>query len=99
MRHRDLIAAIARHLPHRTQRDVEEVIDVLIELMQDELVKGEGVSLPDIGKLSIEIQTVRVSGAVRRQLGPAAPPTMKRLYGRFRPAQSLRDRLEEEQKK
>ncbi len=99
MRHRDLIAAIARHLPHQTQRDVEEVIDVLIELMQDELMKGEGVSLPDIGKLAIEMQTVRVSGVVRQRLGSAAPPTMKRLCGRFRPAQSLRDRLEEEQKK
>jgi nucleoid DNA-binding protein len=97
MRHRDLIATIARHLPHRTRRDVEEVIDVLIELMQDELVRGEEVSLPDIGKLSIETQTVRLSGAVRRQVGPAAPPTMKRLYGRFRPAQSLKDRLEQEQ--
>ncbi len=68
MRHRDLIAAIARHLPHRTQRDVEEVIDVLIELMQDELVQGEEVSLPDIGKLSIEMQT---GARIRRCKTPA----------------------------
>jgi len=99
MRHQDLIAAIARHLPHQTRRDVEEVIDVLIELMQDELVRGAEISLPDIGKLSVEMQTVRVSGAVRQQVGPNAPPTMKRFYGRFRPAQSLRDRLIKEQVK
>jgi nucleoid DNA-binding protein len=95
MRHRDLIAAIARHLPHQTQRDVEEVIDVLIELVQDELARGEEVSLPDIGKLSVDVRTVRVSGVVRQRLGPAAPPTLRRINGRFRPAQSLKDRLEE----
>ena len=77
---------------------MEEVIDVLIELMQDELARGEEVSLPDIGKLSIDVQTVRVSGAVRQRLGPAAPMTLKRINGRFRPAQSLRDRLEKKQK-
>ena len=97
MKHRDLIAAIARRLPHQTRRDVGEVIDVLIELMQDELARGVEVSLLDIGKLSVDIQTVRVSGVVRQRLGPAAPPTLKRVCGRFRPAQSLKDRLEEKQ--
>ena len=56
MRHREVIAYIARRLPHQTQRDVEEVIDVLIELMQDELAQGETICLPDIGTLSIEVQ-------------------------------------------
>jgi nucleoid DNA-binding protein len=86
MRHRELIAYIARRLPHQTQREVEEVIDVLIELMQDELAQGETVSLPDIGALSIEVQTVRAAGAIR-------PQTLARIYGRFRPAGVLKDRM------
>lgn len=89
MRHREMIAYIARRLPHQTQRDVEEVIDVLIELMQDELVQGEPVSLPDIGTLSIEVQTIRAAGAVRQQ-------TLTRIYGRFRPAGTLRGRMPKE---
>jgi nucleoid DNA-binding protein len=87
MRHREVIAYIARHLPHQTQRDVEEVIDVLIELMQDELAQGETVSLPDIGILSIEVQEMRAAGAVRQQ-------TLMRIYGRFRPAGELKDRVQ-----
>jgi nucleoid DNA-binding protein len=52
MRHREMVAYIARRLPHQTQREVEEVIEVLIELMQDKLVQGETICLPDIGALS-----------------------------------------------
>lgn len=89
MRHREMIAYIASHLPHQTQRDVEEVIDVLIELMQDELAQGETISLPDIGTLSIEVQTVSAAGAIR-------PQTLDRIYGRFRPAEALKDRLQKE---
>ncbi|MBI5961614.1 MAG: HU family DNA-binding protein [Chloroflexi bacterium] len=95
MRQRDVIAAIARRLPDRTRREVEEVIDVWIELMQDELVQGESVSLPDIGSLRIETQQVRSSSIVRQHLGPAAE-TISRIYGRFRPAQALIDRLKQE---
>ena len=89
MRQREMIAYIARRLPHQTQRDVEEVIDVLIELMQDELAQGESFSLLDIGTLSIEVQTIHAAGAVRQQ-------TLTRIYGRFRPAEALKDRLQKE---
>ncbi len=63
MRHREVIAYIARRLPHQTQQEVAEVIDVLIELMQDKLVQGETISLPDIGALSIEVQEMLAGGA------------------------------------
>jgi len=89
MRQREMIAYIARRLPYQTQRDVEEVIDVLIELMQDELAQGETISLPDIGMLSVEVQTIRAAGAVRQQM-------LTRIYGRFRPAEALKDRLQKE---
>lgn len=96
MRQRQMIAYIARRLPHQTQRDVEEVIDVLIELMQDELAQGETVSLPDIGTLSIEVQTIRAAGAVRQHFDSHTPENITRIYGRFRPAEALKDRLQKE---
>lgn len=94
MRHREMIAYIARRLPHQTQRDVEEVIDVLIELMQDTLVQGESVSLPDIGTLSIEVQEVQAAGAVRQRL--LTQETLTRIYGRFRPTEALKKRVQKE---
>lgn len=93
MRHREVIAYIARRLPHQTQREVEEVIDVLIELMQDKLAQGETITLPDIGALSIEVQAMLVGGAVVRH---SNRKTLTRIYGRFRPAGSLKDRLQKE---
>ena len=93
MRHREVIAYIARRLPHQTQREVEEVIEVLIELMQDKLVQGETVSLPNIGDLSIEVQEMLAGGAVVRH---SNRQTLTRIYGRFRPAGNLKDRLQKE---
>lgn len=95
MRHRDRIAAIARRLPDRTRREVEEVIDVLIELMQDDLAQGESVNLPDIGTIRLETQQVRASRIVRQHPGFQAE-TISRICGRFRPAQKLKDRLKQE---
>lgn len=93
MRHREMVAYIARRLPHQTQRDVEEVINVLIELMQDTLAQGETVSLPDIGALSIEVQEMRAGGAVVQH---SPQETLTRIYGRFRPAGALRDLVQKE---
>jgi nucleoid DNA-binding protein len=67
MRHREVITYIARRLPHQTQREMEEVVDVLIELMQDRLVQGKTISLPDIGMLWIEVQEEHAAGAVRQR--------------------------------
>ena len=93
MKHREVVTYIARRLPHQTQREVEEVIDVLIELMQDKLVLGEIISLPDIGVLSIEVQAMLAGGAVVRH---SNQPTLTRIYGRFRPTGSLKERVQKE---
>ncbi len=89
MYHRDVIARIARRLPHRTQRDVAEVIEVLTEVWSKELVKGEEIIVPDIGRLSIEVQDMRAGGALDKY------GRLRRVYGRFRPTESLKERLQE----
>ena len=96
MRHREVIAHIARRLPHQTQREVEEVIDLLIELLQDKLALGESFSLPDVGMLSIEMQEMFAGGAVARH---SKQKTLTRIYGRFRPAGALKDRVIKESRR
>ena len=88
MIHRDVIAEAARRLPHRTQRDVAEVIEVLTEIWSAELVNGGSITVPDIGRLSIEVQAMKAGGAVK-QYGRR----LRRVYGRFRPAENLKTAL------
>ena len=89
MYHRDVIASIARRLPHRTRRDVAEVVELLTEVWSEELIKGREVIVPDIGRLSIEVQDMRAGGALGRH------GQLRRVYGRFRPTPSLKQLIEE----
>lgn len=89
MYHRDVIARIARRLPHRTQRDVAEVVELLIEVWSEELAKGEVVSIPNVGKLRVEVQDLRTGGALRQR------GRLRRVYGRFRPTEALKELIEE----
>jgi nucleoid DNA-binding protein len=89
MYHRDVIARIARQLPHRTQRDVAEVVEVLTEVWSEEFVAGRSIIVPDIGRLSIEVQDMKAGGALDKY------GRLRRVYGRFRPTESLKDRLQE----
>ena len=90
MIHRDVIAEAARRLPHRTQRDVVEVIEVLIEIWSAELVNGQNITVPDIGRLSIEVQAMKAGGAVK-QYGRR----LRRVYGRFRLTENMKTTIQE----
>lgn len=81
MRHRDFVAAIARRLPHQTQRDVEEVIEVMAELMQDELSRNGAVALPGIGRLSIKKRMVNARRQYRGSFR-MAPALIEQLHDR-----------------
>ena len=89
MYHRDVIAAVARRLPHQTRRDVSEVIEVLTEVWFEELANGSDVVLPDIGRLSIEVQDMTAGGAL------ASHGRLRRVYGRFRLTPNLKAKLQE----
>ncbi len=99
MNHQELVAAIARRLPQRSKRDVAEVLEVLVEICTEQLSQPEQViQIADLGRLSIDIHQLRVSGAVRKTLvdqhGPGHPDTLARIVGRFRPAPRLRQAIE-----
>ncbi|MEQ8678073.1 MAG: HU family DNA-binding protein [Aggregatilineales bacterium] len=89
MYHRDVISKIARRLPHRTQRDVAEVIEVLTEVWSEELLNGGEVAVPDIGRLSIEVQDMRAGGALGNY------GRLRRIYGRFRLTQEMKKQIQE----
>src|SRR5690554_6203368 len=85
--HRDVIAKIARRLPHRTQRDVAEVIEVLTEVWSEELINGKEIIVPDIGRLSMEVQEMRAGGALEKY------GQLRRVYGRFRPTPNFKKQI------
>jgi nucleoid DNA-binding protein len=89
MYHRDVIAKIARRLPHRTQRDVAEVVEILTEVWSEELLKREELIVPDIGRLSIEVQDMQAGGALGRY------GRLRRIYGRFRPTPNIKKQMQE----
>lgn len=89
MYHRNVVAKIARRLPHRTQRDVAEVIEILTEVWSEELLNGKEIIVPDIGRLSIEIQDMQAGGALGKY------GRLRRIYGRFRPTPNFKQQMQE----
>jgi nucleoid DNA-binding protein len=96
MNHRQLVSVVARRFPNLTKRQIEDVLDVLVEIWRTELEQPGGeVIIRDFGKLTVEVQKMRNSGAIRRQMGRGAPEHLTRLYFRFRPAPTLREDIEQ----
>jgi len=78
MNHRQTITEISKRLPRLKRRDVAEVLEVMTELWLEALAQpGQTVTVADLGKLMVEVQTVRSGGAVGQR-------TLKRVYVRFR---------------
>ncbi len=99
MNHQELVTAIARRLPHRSKREVAEVVEVLVDICIEQLSQaGRVVQIADLGQLSIDVHQLRVAGAVRKTLleyhGAERPVTLRRIVGRFRPAPRLRHAIE-----
>ncbi len=96
MNHRQVIREVAGRFPDLTQHQIAEVLDVLIEVWRAELAQPGGeVVIRDFGKLTVEVQHMRNAGAVRTQMGSAAPDRLTRLYFRFRPTPGLRADIEQ----
>lgn len=100
MNHRQTVAEISKRLPRLKRRDVAEVLEVMAELWLDELRQpGQTVTVADLGKLVVEVQTFQSGGAVRQRLqqihGAQAPKTLKRIYVRFRPTAKFHQAIED----
>jgi nucleoid DNA-binding protein len=87
MNHRQTIAEISKRLPRLKRRDVAEVLEVMAELWLEALRQpGQTVTVSDLGKLLVEVQSFRSGGAVGRR-------TVKRVYVRFRPTGKFRQHV------
>lgn len=87
MNHRQTVTAISKRLPRLKRRDVAEVLEIMTELWLEELAQpGQTVTVADLGKLSVEVQTVRSGGAVGQRI-------LKRVYVRFRPTVKFRQAI------
>lgn len=96
MNHRQLVGAAARRFPDLTQRQIEDVLAVFVELWTDELTRlGGRITVRDFGTLKVEVQLIRPSGAIRRRMRDNDKTRLTRLYFRFRPSGALRRRVEE----
>jgi nucleoid DNA-binding protein len=87
MNHRQTVTEISKRLPRLKRRDVAEVLEVMAELWLEALAQpGQTVTIGDLGKLLVEVQTFRSGGAVGRR-------TVKRVYVRFRPTAKFRQHV------
>lgn len=84
MNQRQTIREISKRLPRLKRRDVAEVLEVMAELWLEALVHpSQTVTVADLGKLVVEVQSFRSGGAVGQR-------TVKRVYVRFRPTGKFR---------
>jgi hypothetical protein len=93
------VTTIARRLPHRSKREVAEVLEVMIEVCNEQLSQPDRIiQFADLGRLSIDVHQFKAAGAVRKTLAENSsgdqPETLKRIVGRFRPAPRLRQAIE-----
>lgn len=94
MNHRQVIREVARRFPDLTQQQIADVLDVVVEVWSAALAQSDEVAIRDFGRLTVEVQRMKNSGAIRAQMGGSAPEYLTRLYFRFHPVGRLRHRIE-----
>ncbi len=94
MNHRAVVKQVAGRFPDLTQQQIAEVLDVLVEVWSAALAQSDDVAIRDFGRLTVEVQHMRNSGAIRAQMGRGASERLTRLYFRFYPVGRLRRRIE-----
>jgi len=93
--HRQVIREVAGRFPDLTQQQIAEVLEMLVEVWRAALAQSDDVVIRDFGRLTVEVQHMRNSGAVLAQMGSSAPERLPRLYFRFYPTSELRDEIEQ----
>ena len=101
MNTKQMVSQITRRLPDLNKREVQAVVDVLLELWHAELTTADGeVRLRGLGTLYVENHPLRAKGVTRqaliRKYGQAAPEVVVRRAIRFRPYDVLREAMREE---
>ena len=106
---RGIVKFMQKHYPHvicEIRRFVEAAdagIALIVCITEGIPVLDMAANTADLGKLVVEVQTLKSGGAIKHYLqqkhGAAAPKTLKRIYVRFRPTDKFRHAIEEAQNK
>jgi integration host factor subunit beta len=86
----ELILRLAGHSPHLHQRDVERVVDAVLDEIVTALARGDRVELRGFGSFSPKIRGGRI-GRIPKTGAPVHVPEKNIPY--FRPSAPIRKRL------
>ena len=92
MKHRQFMQTIGRRLPHVKRDHIAEVLEVAAEVWAEALQEPHAtVTLMNLGKLHVEVQQMKVSGAVRKSSNQVWLAALRKSACiRFRPAEAQR---------
>ncbi len=93
MNHQQSIDAVARRLYRFSRRDVAEIMEVLVEVWREELLRPEGnVHIRGLGNLYVQLQQIEANGLAKQLMEQMGQPSGKvtRSYFRFHPTRALK---------
>jgi len=89
----ELIRRIASQNPHLYQRDIEKIVDVILDEMVDALRRGDRVELRGFGAFSVKLRGPRQG---RNPRTGAVVPVAKKAIPFFKTGKEMRERLNRE---
>ena len=86
----ELVLKIAAQNPHLYQRDVENVVNAILDTIADALARGDRVELRGFGAFSAKRRDARTG---RNPRTGAAVPVAGKAVPYFKPGKELRERV------
>jgi integration host factor subunit beta len=86
----ELVQRIAAENPHLYHRDVEKILDVMLDAIVDALARGERVELRGFGAFTVKYRAPRKG---RNPRTGAAVPVNEKFVPFFKTGKELRERL------
>lgn len=89
----ELVQRIAAENPHLYHRDVEKILDVILDSIVEALARGERVELRGFGAFTVKYRAPRKG---RNPRTGAAVPVQEKFVPFFKTGKELRERLNTE---
>jgi integration host factor subunit beta len=88
----ELVAKVAEHNPHLYQRDVENIVNAILDTITDALARGDRVELRGFGAFSVKRRDAR---AGRNPRTGATVAVAEKAVPVFKTGKDMRQRLNE----
>lgn len=88
----ELVAKVAEHNPHLYQRDVENIVNAILDTITDALARGDRVELRGFGAFSVKRRDAR---AGRNPRTGATVSVAEKAVPVFKTGKDMRQRLNE----